>query len=287
MVKLSNSPSEFTVLALEARKSFSLRVELHDRQGNLMSWEGLECSLTIGKTDPLEVLVESVADEGVFRLQASDLDLKPGNYSFTVVLRWSGYSFVIVKGEVWLLQNVESASTEATYDSSTSSETLAVRLDGAAVIYVGLRNTPTTLGVDRFPGLLADWLAANPLDVDPAGTAAAAVQAHEGAADPHPQYVTEAELPVPPDLSGYATTTALTAGLAGKADAGHTHAEYLTEADLPTGPDTSGLAPKSDVLGVIHHTSASDPRPAGYGAVYWTGPTEPINAIAGDIWRQP
>ena len=76
--------------------------------------------------------------------------------------------------------------------------------------------------------------------------------------------------------------------------------ELATTAETTTGTDTaravtpagvkavvSAMAPKAEVLGVIHHTTAADSRPAGYGAVYWAGTLEPVNAVDGDIWRQP
>ena len=146
MAKLSNSPYESTVLTLEARKSFSLRIELHDRHGNLMSWDNLSETFTLGTLEPLEALLEISATDGVFRIQASELDLKPRTYQFTITLRSYGYSFVIVKGDVELVQNTEAGSVNALYGAAIPSETIAVQLDQMNVIKVSLRNTPLTLG---------------------------------------------------------------------------------------------------------------------------------------------
>ena len=147
MVKLSNSPYEATMLTLEARKSFALRVELFDRHDNEMSWEGLHGSFVLGKRGQTEPLIEVVGEEGVFALQANQLDMEPGTYQFVVVLNSNGYSLVIIKGEVRLLENVEAASTAYLYPASVPSETVAVKLDGMNVVRVHLRNTPLTLGI--------------------------------------------------------------------------------------------------------------------------------------------
>ena len=146
MVKLSNSPYESTVLTLEARKSFSLRIELHDRHGNPMTWDNLSATFTLGTLDPLEALLEISATDGVFRIQASELNLKPRTYQFTITLRSRGYSFVIVKGDVKLVQNTEASSVNDLYGTAIPSETIAVQLDQMNVLKVSLRNTPLTLG---------------------------------------------------------------------------------------------------------------------------------------------
>lgn len=58
---------------------------------------------------------------------------------------------------------------------------------------------------------------------DPSGTASAAISAHVGASDPHTQYALESD--VSTTLSGYATISALTTGLSGKANTAHSHAQ--------------------------------------------------------------
>ena len=167
-MKLSNSPYESTVLILEARKSFSLRIELHDRHGNLMSWDNLSATFTLGTLDPLEALLEVSATDGVFRIQASELSLKPGTYQFTITLRSRGYSFVIVKGDVKLVQNTEAGSVADLYGAAIPSETIAVQLDQMNVIKVSLRNTPLTLGTGG--GGVSTWseLVGKPLVFPPA-----------------------------------------------------------------------------------------------------------------------
>ena len=168
MVKLSNSPYESTVLILEARKSFSLRIELHDRHGNLMSWDNLSATFTLGTLDPLEALLEVSATDGVFRIQASELNLKPGTYQFTITLRSRGYSFVIVKGDVKLVQNTEAGSVADVYGAAIPSETIAVQLDQMNVLKVSLRNTPLTLGTSVVGATTWSELVGKPLVFPPA-----------------------------------------------------------------------------------------------------------------------
>lgn len=77
--------------------------------------------------------------------------------------------------------------------------------------------------------------------------------------------------------SQYATTTALTNGLAGKADTGHSH---------PIGGVTGLQDALAARLAVI--TSPTTTRPTVDGPVIWVNyPTQPANAVAGDIWLQP
>ena len=157
MVVLTNTPLEHTVIDLEVRKSFALRVALYDRHGNELPWEDMAATLTAGEYDSTDVVLEADGDEGIFRVQAEDLDLPPGAYPFVVVLRSRGYSLVIVKGELKLHSNPESASVLHYYGDGMPSETLGVRLDGMNVIQVSLRNTPLTLGSGGGGGGTAVW----------------------------------------------------------------------------------------------------------------------------------
>lgn len=110
-------------------------------------------------------------------------------------------------------------STSVTFDATPTHPDGTVDLARLVVEPIMDGMTPTTVAqqlaamqaqIDGFgavdPALIAaeveDYLTANPLDADPAGTAASAVTAHELAADPHPQYVTA------PDLSALLTTAA-------------------------------------------------------------------------------
>ena len=218
MVKLSNSPYESTVLTLEARKSFSLRIELHDRHGNLMPWDNLSATFTLGTLDPLEALFEISATDGVFRIQASELNLKPRTYQFAITLRSRGYSFVIVKGDVKLVQNTEAGSVADFYGAAIPSETIAVQLDQMNVIRVSLRNTPLTLGTSVIGATTWSELVGKPLVFPPAQ------HAH-----------------VQQDVEGLEQALeGLTDSLDAKAATAHTHSEYAPAAHGHVWGDITG-----------------------------------------------
>ena len=163
MVKLSNSPHESTVLILEARKSFALRIELFDRHEEEMSWMGLSATFTMGTLDPFEQLLSVNGLHGLFYLQASDLDLPIGAYPFSITLNADGYSLVIVKGEVQLRENTDVGSAEHDYAGTAPSETLAVMLDRTTVLQVFLKNTPITIGTEGLALAVSQYLDANPI----------------------------------------------------------------------------------------------------------------------------
>ena len=240
MAKLSNSPYEATVLTLEARKSFSLRIELHDRHGNLMTWDGLSATFTLGTLEPLEALLEIPATDGVFRIQASELNLKPRTYQFTITLRSRGYSFVIVKGDVKLVQNTEAGSVNDLYGAAIPSETIAVQLDQMNVLKVSLRNTPLTLGTGG--GGPSTWseLVGKPLVFPPAQhvhdqqDVGGLVQA---LADLTASLDGKAPLVHTHSISG---VTGLQAVLEEKANTNHTHPEYSPTSHSHTWDDITG-----------------------------------------------
>ncbi len=232
MVKLSNSPYEATVLTLEARKSFSLRIELHDRHGNVMPWDNLSATFTLGTLDPLEALLEIPATDGVFRIQATELNLKPGTYQFTITLRSRGYSFVIVKGDVKLVQNTEAGSVTDFYGAAIPSETITVQLDQMNVIKVTLRNTPLALGTSVIGATTWSELVGKPLVFPPA------------------QHAHDLQ-----DVGGLVQALAdLTTSLGDKAPSVHTH---------PIS-DVIGLQPALDAKAATTHTH-SEYAPAAHG----------------------
>ena len=145
MVTLGNSPSETVVLDLEARKSFALRVELRDPHDNVLPWDEVTASLTIGTVDRsgvATVLTEVSTTDGLFQLQAAALDLAPGTYQFTITALQRGYSHVLAKGEVRLRQNTEKSSTSHTYTEASPGQALTVGVAGLQVLRVHLQNIP-------------------------------------------------------------------------------------------------------------------------------------------------
>lgn len=149
-----------------------------------------------------------------------------------------------------------------------------------------------------------DYLTANPVpEPDLSGYATtAALEDKADVGHTHPDCLTAADLPAPPDLSWYALTShehpeyvnpdlsgyATTTALAGKADADHTHPEYLTADDLPEpAPVNYATIPAGSVLAVYWTGTAWPSRPTARTdvTVDWTDhtgtSTTPAAAIAG------
>lgn len=113
---------------------------------------------------------------------------------------------------------------------------------------------------------------------DPSGAAAGLIAAHEAESDPHPQYLTEAEGDAAYDALG-AATASMNAHLA----AGDPHPQYLTPAEGNAAYDALGAATAGDAA----HVAAADPHPqyqleAEFGQRSITGNTVAIakNAAA-------
>jgi hypothetical protein len=116
-------------LRLEARKSFALSVLVRDTSGRPLDISTTELRLVMKKSpvtndlgDTANLIVNSVAEivdsaAGLasFNLQATDLDQKPGEYPFALVLDVNGYTTVAAKGVVDLQQNTEFKSLNSSY----------------------------------------------------------------------------------------------------------------------------------------------------------------------------
>ena len=150
MSTIGNSPSAVTTIRVEARKSFSLGLHVYDSAGRAADLSG--CELTIvAKKDP-EVLADSSnillpnylaniptprAGYALFALQASTLNVAPDEYEFSIVLKQSnGFTSVIVKGLLIVVQNTESASTGSTYSSVNPTLSLGVTLKPQSTVSV-------------------------------------------------------------------------------------------------------------------------------------------------------
>lgn len=159
MSSLGNSPSQLTVIRAEARKSFSLGVRLYDPRARAVDLTG--CTLTIvAKKPPFDTtsdatnllapdataaVIEPTDGYARFDLQASTLDHPAGEYPFVIVLRSpDGYSSVIVKGTLEILENpeVESATVDYTQSQSTLMLDLLLRDRNVVVVRVGSQLPP-------------------------------------------------------------------------------------------------------------------------------------------------
>ena len=156
MVALDNSPASETYLRLQARKSFALGLYVTDHHGRPLDLAGTCIRMVVRKTnfsasvedDSANLIVNSEAElvaAGAgfarFHLQAADLDQKPGEYEYSVTLLDNGYSSVLLKGILDLVQNTEYNSTEAVYAENQVDSALQILLKGQHVVKV--RTGPT------------------------------------------------------------------------------------------------------------------------------------------------
>jgi hypothetical protein len=97
LVKITNSPQESWLMEAEARKSFALGVWVQDKMQQAVDLTTCELNLTVAKIDKFGVLQSKIAavaeipepltGYGIFKLQAENLDFKPGDYNFTSCCR--------------------------------------------------------------------------------------------------------------------------------------------------------------------------------------------------------
>jgi len=152
-VYLGNTPSQETTLRAEARKSFSIALWFTDSHGRALDISGSTIRLVVKElplnpldsTDADNLITNSEATVGpsadvgyaYLHLQASDLNHDPGEYPYAIVLRDAqGYSSVIVRGVLELLQNTEFASINADYVGVNPPTALQIAMRGLATISV-------------------------------------------------------------------------------------------------------------------------------------------------------
>lgn len=160
-MNLGNTPGQTTVLRLEARKSFVLGVLICDPRARPVDLTG--CTLTIvAKRAPVTgpdeetnlFAADAVAEvenpeDGYarFSIQASSLDVEPGEYPYAIVLRTAeGYSSVIVKGVLDVQQNTEFDSVGFPFTGVNAPQTLSVLLSDRNIVRV-------TIGGQLPPGM--------------------------------------------------------------------------------------------------------------------------------------
>ena len=149
MAYTGNSPSESTVLRLEARKSFAFSVHITDDRGRPLDITDAGLRMVMKKepldnldTADMKNLIQNSDAEivdgpaGIFRfnLQASELNHLPGEYPYAMVLYYQGYSSVIVKGVTELEANTEFLSMNQTYNDDGNVSALTVALRGMNVV---------------------------------------------------------------------------------------------------------------------------------------------------------
>lgn len=165
MPTLTNSPRQTLNFDLERCKSYSFRCNLSHGDGSPVDLTGctLRFVLKSGNygDDPfdlLNLLVNSSAElpdptagYGVFSFQAAELDQEAGEYSYAIVL-WSpdGYSTLLLKGFVNLLDNTESHSMHRMYGVTTQAAALELTLRPNDVVEV--QANTLTRGPEGLPG---------------------------------------------------------------------------------------------------------------------------------------
>lgn len=157
MTHLGNSPAQHTVLRLEARKSFALGVFLADPNGRPVDLSGSTLTLVSKlpgdtSTDDYSNIfgfdaVAHVEDPEFgfarFRVQAATLDIPAGEYPFAIVLLSEmGYSSVLVKGTMEMVDNPEYYSAQYSYSEAQPSQTLNLLLENRSVLRVTVGHAP-------------------------------------------------------------------------------------------------------------------------------------------------
>ena len=143
-----------TVIRVEARKSFQFGLWIKDFNGRSLDVTGATVRLVVKQPrqmtsdDSDNLITNAIAEDFYptmgylrFNLQASDLDFPDGEYPYSIVMWESGYSSVLVKGTLVVLENTEFDSVNESYTSPTSATALQVLLRGRNVIAV--RTGPT------------------------------------------------------------------------------------------------------------------------------------------------
>ena len=145
---ISNSPRETTVIEIEARKSLALNLYFKDSTGALLNMEDGTLSFVAAKVDRQGVvtpLVDVLADmtlaaNGLARVkvQADELSIKAGEYPFAITLTLEGYSTVVVKGHIKVVENHEYDSMFEQFATAMSSQALEVIFRNQGDIHVNL-----------------------------------------------------------------------------------------------------------------------------------------------------
>jgi hypothetical protein len=146
---LGNGPKDVTVLMLQARKSYALSLFMVDKNRSPLDITGCSFRLVVRKnvpagtvddtanliTNSFATLVQPVLGWARFELQASDLDFPAGDYGYSIVMSYQGYTTTIVKGDLQLQQNEEFASVNETYsiDQALSSALSVVLWEDQAI----------------------------------------------------------------------------------------------------------------------------------------------------------
>lgn len=148
-----NAGSRHTTIRVEARKSFTFALWIKDHHGRPLDISNTRIRLVVKKApygpDATANLIESSEITPVYPLmgyarvdlQASDLDHKPGEYDYSIVMLDRGYSTVLVKGSFDIVDNTEFESVNDSYANIPPVTALEIQMRGRNVLEV--RTGPT------------------------------------------------------------------------------------------------------------------------------------------------
>ena len=167
MAKLSNTPKQTLTFDLERRKSYTFRVALKygdglpiDLTGSQVTFVMKESALDDDPYDQLNQIVHSTAEigdpasgVGVFFFQAAELDGPSGEYPYAITLiSAEGFSTVVCKGMVNLLDNTEAMSMYRQYTGVSPSDELELTLRGGDVVNLQINSLSSN------PGINSSWV---------------------------------------------------------------------------------------------------------------------------------
>lgn len=152
MTQIGNVPQDRVVIRAAARKSFTFGLWVTDTNNVALDISTTQIRI-VAKQLPLDpadtddsdnLFDNNVAALGTgallgyatFNLQATDLDHKPGEYPFVIVLHDEGYSSILVRGVFDIVPNTEFVSLDEQYTTEDSPTQLQVKLRGKNVVKV-------------------------------------------------------------------------------------------------------------------------------------------------------
>lgn len=152
MAYVGNSPAKETILRLEARKSFSFSLSVRDEYRRPINLTGSNIRIVMKQApldsadvddgdnliaEPDAALVAPAQGLARIDIQAADLNWPVGEYPFAIVLLTpNGYSTVLIKGLVDLVQNTEFNSLASLFETVAPTQELEVLLRGNTVVDV-------------------------------------------------------------------------------------------------------------------------------------------------------
>ena len=161
MALISNSPREISTIEVEARKSFALMLRITDARDwpadltqHQLRFVAAKLDRTGTPTIVLEregLVTDALKGRAQVNLQAADLELVPADYPFSLTMTHEGYSAVLLKGVLRVVENTEFASIHETYANAALPQHVDIQMRRQADVHVELGNL-LPADVLRIPG---------------------------------------------------------------------------------------------------------------------------------------